>query len=75
MFTNHVWDNVTNGFKQDIPLIFNLKPKKLRVLTITPNLNYSAVAYSSYINKHRELYTDTTTIQLITGLSPLPHIS
>ncbi len=58
LFTRHVWDHMTNGFKQDIPLIWNYKPKKLRLLTISPNFSYSGVAYLSYINKHREV--DTT---------------
>ncbi len=58
LFTPHVFDHVNNGFKQDIPLIWNYKPKKLRVLTISPNLSYSGVAYSSYINKYREKVTE-----------------
>ena len=61
---------MNNGFKQDIPLIFNIKPKKLRVLTISPNLSYSGVAYTNYINKHRELvhryHTDTSYYKTVT---------
>jgi len=70
LFTKHVWDNMDNGFKQTIPISYNFKPKKLRILTITPNMSYTGVAYTSYINKHREMVyhkdTDSTYYDTVT---------
>ncbi len=61
LFTRHVFDNMTNGFRHEIPLIWNYKPKKLRIITISPNLSYSGVGYTSHIEKHREVITDGDT--------------
>ncbi len=75
LFTKHVWDHMNNGFKHDIPVVWNYKPKKMRVLTISPNLSYSGVAYTSHINKYRELYTTTDTSYYRTVVDTIPGLS
>ncbi len=54
MFTSHVWDEMRTGFKHDINPAYNIKLKKFKILTITPNLRYTGVGYTSYIKKYRE---------------------
>ena len=66
---------MTNGFKHDIPVIWNYKPKKLRVLTISPNLSYSGVAYTSYIDKHREQFSDADTSYYYTVVDTIDRLS
>jgi hypothetical protein len=53
LFTSHVWDEMKSGFRHDIPLSYNYKPKKLKILTIAPSLRYTGVGYTSYIKKYR----------------------
>lgn len=55
LFTSRVWENMTTGFKHEIPISYNYKPKRFRNFTISPSLRYQAVAYTNYINKRREL--------------------
>ena len=50
MFTNRMFRNMNNGFKQSIPLSWNFKP--INGINIAPSLNYSAVMYTSHIEKH-----------------------
>jgi lipopolysaccharide assembly outer membrane protein LptD (OstA) len=61
LFTSQVWDNMVYGFKHDIPISWNYKPKKLKSFTFSPNLRYSGVAYGNYIEKRREQYSDADT--------------
>jgi lipopolysaccharide assembly outer membrane protein LptD (OstA) len=62
LFTSHLWDDMRSGFRHEIPLSYNYKFNKFKVLTITPNLRYTGVAYTSYIKKYREqvIATDTS---------------
>jgi hypothetical protein len=61
LFTSRVWENMNTGFRHEIPISYNYKPKKLKNFTISPSLRYSAVAYTNFIQKRREHYTDTDT--------------
>jgi len=49
LFTSAVWKHMQNGFKQDIPLSFQLRPFKN--FSISPSLTYSSVLYTQKINK------------------------
>ncbi len=68
LFTSHVWDDMRSGFKHDIPLSYNYKFKKFKVLTIAPSLRYTGVGYTSYIKKYREqiITPDTSYYQTAT---------
>ncbi len=52
LFTNHVWDNMNNGFQQSIPLSTNIK--LLKIFNISPSINYKGVLYTHTIHKHWE---------------------
>jgi len=56
LFTSSVWDDMTNGFRHEIPLSLNIKPFKksaaLQTFTITPNVSYKGMIYS----KQKEYY-------------------
>jgi hypothetical protein len=49
LFTHDVWKHMKNGFKQDIPLSFQVRPFKN--FSISPSLTYSGVMYTSKIVK------------------------
>ncbi len=49
LFTSAVWKHMQNGFKQDIPLSFQLRPFKN--FSISPSLTYSSVLYTQKIKK------------------------
>ena len=49
LFTSAIWKNMRNGFKQDIPLSFQLRPFKN--FSISPSLTYSGVLYTQKIIK------------------------
>lgn len=66
LFTNKVWDDMNMGFKHDIPVNWNYKPKKFKVFTITPNLRYTGMLYKDYIEKRRVLVTETDTSYYVT---------
>lgn len=55
LFTNQVWNDMRNGFRQEIPLSLNIKPFKknpaLQSLTITPSASYRGMIYTSYTEK------------------------
>ncbi len=55
LFTNQVWSDMNNGFRHEIPVSFNIKPFRnvaaLQSMTITPNLSYKGMLYSSYTEK------------------------
>lgn len=61
LFTDKVWDDMNMGFKHEIPVYWNYKPRKMKVLTITPNFRYTGMLYADYIEKHRELITEEDT--------------
>jgi hypothetical protein len=50
LFTSHMFDRISNGYKQNIPLSMNIKP--FSGFNISPSLNYSAVMYTSHIKKY-----------------------
>ncbi len=50
LFTNAVWKNMRNGFKQDIPLSFQIRPFKN--FSISPAITYTGVAYTQKIIKN-----------------------
>jgi hypothetical protein len=68
LFTSHVWDEMRSGFKHDLNPAYNIKLKKFKILTITPNLRYTGVAYTNYIKKYREqvVTEDTSYYQTVT---------
>ncbi len=49
LFTNKVFDNMENGFRQDIPLSANFK--FLRYFNIAPSVRYQGTLYPNYIEK------------------------
>ena len=49
LFTNAVWKNMKNGFKQEIPLSFQIRP--FNNFSISPSLTYSGVMYTQKIEK------------------------
>jgi LptD protein len=49
LFTSSIWKHMRNGFKQDIPLSFQLRPFKN--FSISPSLTYSGVLYTQKIVK------------------------
>jgi len=55
LFTNQVWSDMRNGFRHEIPLSLNIKPFKkiaaLQSMTITPNVSYSGMVYTSQKEK------------------------
>jgi hypothetical protein len=66
LFTSEVWDDMQNGFKQNIPLSLSIKPFRntpmLQSFSITPSLNYNGVLYSKqteyYISGENYIYDD-----------------
>ncbi len=66
LFTSKVWDDMNMGFRHEIPVNWNYKLKKFKVLTITPNLRYTGMLYRDYIEKHRALVTEEDTAYYIT---------
>jgi hypothetical protein len=50
LFTSSIWRHMRNGFKQDIPLSFQLRPFKN--FSISPSLTYSGVLYTQKIIKN-----------------------
>jgi len=75
LFTSKVWENMNTGFRHEIPISYNYKPRKLRNFNISPSLRYSAVAYPSYIEKKRLLYTDEDTSYYYTATDTIRRIS
>ena len=55
LFTNEVWNDMTNGFRHEVPLSLNIKPFKkvaaLQSFTITPNVSYKGMVYTSQKEK------------------------
>lgn len=50
LFTSAVWDDMDNGFKQQIPLSANFKP--FRNFNVSPRIQYQGVLYTQSIRKH-----------------------
>jgi len=59
LFTSHVFDNMTNGFRHSIPVGVNLKP--FNNFNITPRIRYTGMLYTRNIEKHFEYELDTAT--------------
>lgn len=55
LFTNQVWSDMRNGFRHEIPLSLNIKPFKkvaaLQSMTITPNVSYKGMIYTTQTEK------------------------
>jgi len=66
LFTDKVWDDMNMGFKHEVPVYWNYKPKKFKILTITPNFRYTGMLYKDYIEKRRVLVTDPDTSYYVT---------
>ena len=59
LFTSSIWKHMRNGFKQEIPLSFQLRPFKN--FSISPSLTYSGVMYTQKIVKSWDpAYKDIT---------------
>jgi hypothetical protein len=59
LFTSSIWKHMRNGFKQEIPLSFQLRPFKN--FSISPSLTYSGVMYTQKILKEWDpAYKDIT---------------
>lgn len=54
LFNSEVWDYMTAGFSHSIPFVINLKSDKIKMLTISPSLNYEGRLNNFYIKKHVE---------------------
>jgi hypothetical protein len=50
LFTSQIWKHMKNGFKQDIPLSFQIRP--FNNFSISPSLTYTGVLYTQKIIKH-----------------------
>lgn len=46
-----VWEQLSAGFSHSIPFIINLKSDKIKMLTISPSLNYEGRVNNFYITK------------------------
>jgi hypothetical protein len=66
LFTNEIFDNMNMGFKHEIPVSWNYKPKKFNIFTLSPNLRYTGMLYRNYIEKRRELFSTPDTSYFIT---------
>ena len=49
LFTKAIWRNMNNGFEQQVPINFQLRP--FRNFTITPQIMYTGVLYTQEIEK------------------------
>jgi lipopolysaccharide assembly outer membrane protein LptD (OstA) len=49
LFTNKVWENMDNGFKQEIPVSVSIKP--FNNFSISPQLKYTGVLYTKKTEK------------------------
>jgi hypothetical protein len=65
LFTAHMFDYMSNGFRQNIPLSMNIKP--FSGFNISPSLNYSAVMYTSHIEKYWDPTVDDNLNDTLTG--------
>ena len=64
LFTSQIWKHMKNGFKQDIPLSFQIRP--FNNFSISPSLTYSGVLYTQKIIKHWDPYhIDPTLNQIV----------
>ncbi|MBN2484421.1 MAG: LPS-assembly protein LptD [Bacteroidales bacterium] len=54
LFYRTTWDNMNTGFSHTIPLVFNIKTSKIKMLTISPSLSYQGMLYNKRISKHLE---------------------
>ncbi len=52
LFTSEVWNDMSNGFRHEIPISWNIKPSFMRTLNITPNLRYRGMLYTEYTQKY-----------------------
>ncbi len=75
LFNSHVWDEMRTGFKHDINPAYNIKLKKFRMLTVTPNLRYTGVGYTNYIKKYREQFVTPDTSYWYTATDTINRIS
>lgn len=67
LFTDQVWQNMKNGFKHDIPITLPIRP--IKNFTISPQLRYSGVLYTSRVEKRWEdNYYDPVTNDTISGV-------
>lgn len=51
LFDPDVWDQLSAGFSHSIPFVINLKSDKIKMLTISPSLNYEGRVNNFYITK------------------------
>ena len=58
LFTSEVFDDMSNGFKQTIPIGVNFKP--FNNFNITPRIRYTGILYTKNIEKHYEYAYDTS---------------
>lgn len=65
--TDQVWQNMKNGFKHDIPITLPIRP--IKNFTISPQLRYSGVLYTSKVQKRWEdNYYDPITNDTLSGV-------
>ena len=66
LFTNHVFDNMRNGFQHTISPQYNFKFKKFKMLSIVPSVGYKGWIYSDYIKKSRQQVIEADTSYYVT---------
>lgn len=66
LFTNKIWDDMNMGYRHEVPVSWNYKPKKFKIFTLTPNFRYTGMLYRDYIEKHRILVTEEDTAYYMT---------
>ncbi len=75
LFTSHVFDEMRTGFKHDINPAYNIKLKKFKILTVTPNIRYTGVAYTNYIKKYRDQVVTPDTSYWYTAIDTINKFS
>jgi hypothetical protein len=86
LFTSSVFDDMKNGFKQNIPLSLSIKPFRktpvLQSFAITPSVNYNGVLYTKqmykefvgYDNNGKAIIDETLVNKISYGQSFFPSI-
>ncbi len=66
LFTSEVFNNMSNGFRQTIPLGVNFKP--FNHFNVSPRIQYTGLLYTKYIEKHYTYNYDTAQAKYVSQL-------
>ncbi len=64
MFKENIFDKMLTGYKHNIPISLPIKFERMKMLTITPNLNYTGYLYTKSLQKtfHKQLISGNDTL-------------